>query len=200
MGKAMAIDFTPQPGQTPIDEDEKAGLIPKHIATIAELNEWEAANIQAALQWLARQRRLDVLNEAFCRRLHREMFKNTWRWAGSFRHSDKNIGCDWRQILMRLRQLLDNTAYWIQAQTYDVDEIAVQFHHLLVSIHLFPNGNGRHAREMANALLRQLGQQPFSWGGARELGTASDARIRYIEALRAADQKDYALLLAFVRS
>ncbi|AYN20102.1 mobile mystery protein B [Alcaligenes aquatilis] len=196
----MAIDFTPQSGQTPVDEDEKAGLIPRHISTIAELNEWEAVNIQAALQWLGRQRQLDVLNEVFCRRLHKEMFKDTWRWAGEFRRSDKNIGCDWLQVSTRLRQLMGNTAYWIDAQTYDVDEIAARFHHLLVSIHPFPNGNGRHAREMANALLHQLGHRPFTWGGGRPLGSASNARTQYIEALRAADQGDYAALLAFVRS
>lgn len=196
----MAIDFTPQSGQTPVEEDEKAGLIPRHISTIAELNEWEAVNIQAALQWLGRQRRLDVLNEVFCRRLHKEMFKDTWRWAGEFRRSDKNIGCDWLQVSTRLRQLMGNTGYWIDAQTYGADEIAARFHHLLVSIHPFPNGNGRHAREMANALLRQLGQRPFTWGGGRPLGSASNVRTQYIEALRAADQGDYAALLAFVRS
>lgn len=196
----MAIDFMPQPGQTPIDDDEKAGLIPRHISTIAELNEWEAVNIHAAVQWVGRQRQLDVLNEAFCRRLHKEMFKDTWRWAGEFRRSDKNIGCDWLQISIKLRQLLGNMAYWIEEDTYSVDEIAARFHHLLVSIHPFPNGNGRHARAMTDALLRQLGAKPFTWGGDQDLGSASKVRTQYIEALRAADQRDYALLLAFVRS
>ena len=127
------------------------------------------------------------------------MFDDTWKWAGTFRKSDKNIGCDWTQIAVNLRQLLDNMAYWLEHNVFPSEEVAVRFHHRLVWLHAFPNGNGRHARLMTDCLLRQCGLAPFSWGRGN-LVTANEVRQRYIQALRAADNNDYTLLLAFVRS
>lgn len=195
----MAIELELKPGQTPLDPDEVAGLKPRHIATQGELDEWEAQNILKASRWIARQKKLDVLNDHFCRELHVKMFNDTWKWAGTFRKSDKNIGCDWTQIAVNLRQLLDNMAYWLEHNVFPPEEVAVRFHHRLVWLHAFPNGNGRHARLMTDCLLRQCGLAPFSWGRGN-LVTANEVRQRYIQALRAADANDYALLLAFVRS
>jgi Fic-DOC domain mobile mystery protein B len=195
----MAIELELKPGQTPLDPDEVAGLKPRHIATQGELDEWEAQNILKASRWVARQKKLDVLNDHFCRELHVKMFDDTWTWAGTFRKSDKNIGCDWTQIAVNLRQLLDNVAYWLEHNVFPPEEIAVRFHHRLVWLHAFPNGNGRHARLMTDCLLRQCGLAPFSWGRGN-LVIVNEVRQRYIQALRAADANDYALLLAFVRS
>lgn len=195
----MAIELELKPGQTPLDPDEVAGLKPRHIATQGELDEWEAQNILKASRWVARQKKLDVLNDHFCRELHVKMFDDTWKWAGTFRKSDKNIGCDWTQIAVNLRQLLDNVAYWLEHNVFPPEEIAVRFHHRLVWLHAFPNGNGRHARLMTDCLLRQCGLAPFSWGHGN-LVIVNEVRQRYIQALRAADANDYALLLAFVRS
>ncbi|WP_330215352.1 mobile mystery protein B [Pseudomonas sp. AM8] len=195
----MAIELELKPGQTPLDPDEVAGLKPRHIATQGELDEWEAQNILKASRWVARQKKLDVLNDHFCRELHVKMFDDTWKWAGTFRKSDKNIGCDWTQIVVNLRQLLDNVAYWLEHNVFPPEEIAVRFHHRLVWLHAFPNGNGRHARLMTDCLLRQCGLAPFSWGRGN-LVIVNEVRQRYIQALRAADANDYALLLAFVRS
>lgn len=195
----MAIELELKPGQTPLDPDEVAGLKPRHIATQGELDEWEAQNILKASRWIARQKKLDVLNDHFCRELHVKMFDDTWKWAGTFRKSDKNIGCDWTQIAVSLRQLLDNMAYWLEHNVFPPEEVAVRFHHRLVWLHAFPNGNGRHARLMTDCLLRQCGLAPFSWGRGN-LVIANEVRQRYIQALRAADTNDYALLLAFVRS
>ncbi|MFL6875904.1 mobile mystery protein B [Pseudomonas marginalis] len=195
----MAIELELKPGQTPLDPDEVAGLKPRHIATQGELDEWEAQNIFKASRWVARQKKLDVLNDHFCRELHVKMFDDTWKWAGTFRKSDKNIGCDWTQIAVNLRQLLDNVAYWLEHNIFPPEEIAVRFHHRLVWLHAFPNGNGRHARLMTDCLLRQCGLAPFSWGRGN-LVIVNEVRQRYIQALRAADANDYALLLAFVRS
>ena len=75
-----------------------------------------------------------------------------------------------------------------------------RFHHRLVSIHLFSNGNGRHARMMADILLVSQGKQRFSWGRSGDLVKASVARQHYIQALRAADKMDYILLMNFVRA
>lgn len=128
------------------------------------------------------------------------MFGKVWKWAGEYRKSDKNIGVDWSQIQIRFRQLLDDTKYWIENDTYPSDEIATRFHHRLVQIHLFSNGNGRHARLMTDLLLeRVLDKEPFSWGSDSLLDEV-ETRRNYILALREADQNKYQLLLGFVRS
>ena len=190
----------PPDAATPLDPDEAAGLIPAHIRTQAELNEWEQTNILAGQKWaLARGNRADPLTEAFVRELHRRMFGGTWRWAGTFRTSDKNIGVDWRQVGVRLKDLLDDAHYWLEHGTDPIDELAARFHHRLVSIHPFANGNGRHARLMADCLLARRGAAPFSWGRG-DLMHAGTARDRYLAALRAADAGDIGPLLEFVRS
>lgn len=196
----MALDFDEQDGQTPLDPDEKAGLIPRHIETKGQLNDWEQENILLATKWLRRAKVPEVLTEGFCRDLHRRMFNKTWKWAGTFRTSDKNIGCDWTLVSVKLNQLLGNAKYWAEHETFPPDELAARFHHALVWIHPFPNGNGRHSRMMADALLKQLGRQAFSWGGGGSMVSANEVRARYLAALRAADKNDFTGLLAFVRS
>lgn len=196
----MAIDLDEQDGQTPLDPDEKAGLIPAHLATKGDLNDWEQENILRAVAWMRRARSPNVLSEGFCRDLHKKMFDRTWAWAGTFRKSDKNIGCEWTQIGPKLAQVFGNTQWWVDNATFPPDEIAARFHRDLVWIHPFPNGNGRHSRMMADALLRSMGQPLFSWGNGGSLVAANAARVRYLAALRAADLGDYQLLLAFVRS
>jgi Fic-DOC domain mobile mystery protein B len=187
-------------GATPLDADELHGLIPTHLVSRNQLNEWEERNIQAALSWIERQRRLRPLEEAWLRRLHREMFAQTWRWAGHYRSSDKSIGADWRQIRMQLPALLADIAYQVEHRVEPVDQIAVRFHHRLVSIHPFPNGNGRHSRLIADVLIEQLGAPRFSWGGSSSLVDASALRQQYIAALQQADRGDISALLAFARA
>lgn len=194
------MNFEYPPGATPLDPDEAAGLIPGHITTQGELNAWEQTNILEAEQWAFRQKTPPLLTEGFVRDLHRKMFDSTWHWAGTFRSSNKNIGVDWTQLAVQLRNLLDNTQYQLDHEVFPVDELAVRFHHQLVFIHPFPNGNGRHARLMADLLVVQLGKERFSWGSKVSLTGQSEVRKRYIEALRAADQQDISLLLNFARS
>ena len=185
---------------TPLDPDEAAGLIPSHIRTQAELNEWEQTNILEGQRWALRRRsRTDPLTEGFVRELHERMFGKTWNWAGTFRSSDKNIGVDWRQVGVQLRDLIDDTRYWLAHDTYPLDESVARFHHRLVCIHPFPNGNGRHARLMADVLLVRRGAEPFSWGRG-DLVHAGAARDRYLAALKAADRGEVGPLLEFVRS
>ncbi len=194
----MAVDLDYPSGATPLDADERASLIPRHITTQGELNEWEQLNIQHGEAW-ARKQRKEILDETFLRQLHRKMFGETWRWAGEFRKSDKNIGVDWLTISVELRKLFDDVRYQLEHGSYAPDEIAVRFHHRLVAIHPFPNGNGRHARLMADLLAERLGQPRFTWG-SRSLVDTSETRQRYISTLQAADAHDYAPLLAFARS
>jgi Fic-DOC domain mobile mystery protein B len=186
-------------GATPLDGEELEGLLPTHLVDRSQLNEWEQRNIESALLWLSRQRRPSPVQEAWLRRLHREMFGKSWRWAGQYRTSDKSNGADWRQIRMQVPALLADIAYQVEHRVASVDEIAVRFHHRLVSIHPFPNGNGRHARLIADVLIEQLGAPRFSWGGSSPLVEASALRRQYIAALQQADRGQLDDLLTFAR-
>ena len=187
-------------GATPLDPDESAGLLPGHIATREQLDEWEAENILQGERWATgAARRRDVLDDAFLRELHQRMFGRTWRWAGAFRSTEKNIGIAPARIAEESRKLLEDTKAQIEGKAAPLDEIAARFHHRLVWIHPFPNGNGRHARLLTDLLLSAHGAQPFTWGQA-DLERSGEARERYLTALRAADARDFAPLLAFVRS
>ena len=183
---------------TPLTEEEREELIPSYITLRPELNEAEQANIMEAEQW-AFSRKRNVLDERFLDNLHSRMFGRVWRWAGQHRQSAKNIGVDAYQIPETLRLLLDDCRYWIENGTYEPDEIAARFHHRLVFIHPFPNGNGRHARLAADLLLKTMNQPRFTWGRVN-LVNAGDTRQGYIAALRAADAHDYGPLFTFVRS
>ncbi|MDP2653091.1 MAG: mobile mystery protein B [Candidatus Omnitrophota bacterium] len=184
-------------GATPLDPDEMEGLKLGHIATREELNRFEQDNIGAALQWLANRRKSDILTEKFIKTLHQKMFGKVWRWAGSFRRSGKNVGVDWPQIPAQLHTLLQDVRYWIEHGTYSPDEIAARFHHKLVWIHLFANGNGRHARLMTDLLLEDvLKQEPFTWNVG---DIDAEDRDLYVRALRKADDHDYSMLLEYVR-
>jgi len=196
----MADIFRTHLGGTLLSDDEKQGLIP-NLATQRELNEFEYANIVSAQSWALNPRRLakaEVLNASYLLDLHKRMFNATWRWAGKFRTTAKTIGVDFHRIAADLAALLGDTQYWIEHQVHPVDEIAVRFHHRLVLIHPFANGNGRHARLATDILSRKLGQPAFPWGA----GTGEPVAIRqaYLDALRRADEQDYAPLFRFARS
>jgi len=195
----VGLKFNYPPGATPLDPDEAAGLIPTHITTQGQLNEWELANIREGERWAFSRKRNDLFSIQFVKRLHKQMFGNSWRWAGMFRATEKNIGIDPAQITTELKKLCDDAAYQIEHKSYPLDEIAVRFHHRLTWIHPFPNGNGRHARLMTDLLLKQNGSEPFDWGKS-DLVAPGEVRDRYIAALRVADGRDYALLFKFVRS
>ena len=186
----------PDDAATPLTPEEMRDLIPAHIAYRSELNEAEQENIARAQEWALGPRWRDLLSEKFAKALHRRMLGDVWRWAGRFRTSQRNMGIDYWLIPTELRKLLDDTKAWIEFKTYPADEIAVRFHHRLVLIHPFPNGNGRHARFMADLLIMRLGGERFSWG-RESLRDPGIARQQYIAALRAADNHDIAPLLAF---
>jgi Fic-DOC domain mobile mystery protein B len=194
------MDFDQPEGATPLDPDEAGGLRPSHVTTQRELNAWEAANILRAESWLFGHRKTDLLNDEFVRSLHQRMFKDTWRWAGEYRRSDKNIGCHWPDIATAVRQTLDDVNYWLANGTFDLDTIGVRLHHRMVSVHPFPNGNGRHTRLFADALLFANKAPRFTWGGAGIQSAGSRVRAHYLEALRSADAGNLELLVRFARS
>lgn len=183
---------------TPLEAEECAQLIPSYVTTRAQLNEAEQINITEADGW-AFSRKRDVLSEKFLLSLHKRMFGKVWRWAGTNRKTDRNIGVETYKIGVELRVLFDDVRFWIDNNTHSPDEIAVRFHHRLVWIHPFPNGNGRHSRMAADLLAVALGRPRFTWGSTN-LVEAAETRAAYVAALRAADDHDIEPLLAFARS
>lgn len=189
----MKFDY--EYGNTPIDPNEVKGLKVRHISTKAELNEFEEKNISQAVSWVFEKKQQDYLTEAFLRKLHKKMFLDVWTWAGEYRKTNKNIGVEWTIIATEVRKLLDDTNHWLTNNTFPWDEIAAQFHHRLVSIHPFPNGNGRHARLMTDILLKYNSQPIGSWGSS-----LPRAREEYLKALKEADQGDIVPLVSFIRT
>jgi Fic-DOC domain mobile mystery protein B len=199
VAEIVEVNFRYPPGATPLSPDDLDGLIPGHIGTQGELDAWEQQNILDARQRLARRKPRELLSDDAFRRIHHYMFDQTWRWAGRYRKSNKNIGVAWELVPEQVRVLCDDARYQRDHETYPADEFGVRLHHRLVAIHPFPNGNGRHARLVTDLVMQSLGEEPFSWGNA-DLNGDGKARERYIQALRAADRGDYQPLLAFVRS
>lgn len=192
--------FDPPDGATPLDIEETRGLKLHHITNRGELNRWEQLNIAEAEEWAFHRTQKNLLSEEFARRLHKKMFGTVWKWAGSYRITDKNIGVHHWEIRVSMRQLIDDANAWFAGKSYVPDEFAARFHHRLVFIHPFSNGNGRHARLMADLILVQRFQMPrFTWGSGN-LIDPSECRARYIAALKSADQHDNRPLIEFVRS
>ncbi len=189
-------------GQTPLDEEEKRDLIPS-LVTREDLDAFEQENILEARQWVMQKStlaKLDVFSEKFLLNLHKRMYGHVWKWAGTFRKSNKNIGVDRIYITTELHQLVGDAQYWLEHKTYPISDLAVIFHHRLVKIHLFPNGNGRHARMCADVIIAKFGGEKLSWGGNSDLTKPDEIRTRYIAALREADDGNYEPILAFARS
>jgi len=187
---------------TPLEPNEREGLLQTWITHRRDLNEAEQENIVKGAAWARGRRRVPlerILTEDFMRTLHRRMFGEVWGWAGTFRMTERNIGVRAYLIGIELASLLSDVAYWIEHQTFPADEIAIRFHHRLVAVHPFPNGNGRHARLAADLLIERLGGERFSWGGGT-LADVGELRTRYVTTLRAADVHDIAPLLVFART
>ncbi|MDQ7818904.1 MAG: mobile mystery protein B [Melioribacteraceae bacterium] len=197
----MGLDLDYTNGQTPLDEDEKEGLLIPTITTRGELDEFEQLGVEKANEWLLKRNfSIDkILTEGFVRDLHKRMFSGIWKWAGEFRRTEKNIGIDPVTIPIELKNLLDDCKFWIENKVFDDDEIAVRLSHRMVWIHPFSNGNGRHSRLIADILVNKgFGKPYFTWGSVN-LTKAGEARSRYLTALRSADNQDYKPLIEFAR-
>lgn len=200
----MGLELHYDEGQTPLDEDEKDGLLLESVTTRGELDEVEQRNIEEAVRWTIERRRkftaAEILTEDFIKSLHKRMLAGVWQWAGSFRNTNKNLGVDKYQIGLELRMLLDDCKYWVEHSTYSPEEIAVRFKHRIVSIHCFSNGNGRHSRLIADIIIEKIfGAPVFTWGSLN-LVKGGDMRSAYLRALRKADNGSYDELIAFARS
>ena len=183
---------------TPLTPQERKELIPTHITLRSELNELEQQNIAAAARWAFGRRHVPT-RESFLKSLHRRMFMRVWRWAGEYRTTERNLGVKPHMVEVSLHDVLDDVRYWVEHTTYRPDELAARFHHRLVSVHPFPNGNGRWSRLAADVLITRLDRRRFSWGGA-DLQKAGTARAVYLAALQAADNHDLGPFVTFARS
>lgn len=197
----MGLDLDYTDGQTPLDEDEKEGLLISTITTRGELDEFEQLGVEKTVEWTMKRKPdlSQILSEDFLVELHKRMFGDIWKWAGQFRTSNKNLGVDKSQIRTEVRKLLDDCRYWIEHRVYDDDETAVRFSHRIVAIHPFSNGNGRLSRLMADILVSHgLGRPIFSWGSIN-LTARGAARAAYLKALHEADDNDFRSLIVFAR-
>lgn len=198
----MGLELQFAEGQTPLDEDEKEGLKINSITTQGELDEFEQLNIEKAVEWTinVNLKPEKILTEKFVKDLHKKMYGDVWKWAGKFRRSEKNIGIKWTQIGIELKNLLDDTKYWIENNTFSPEEIAIRFKHRIVSIHCFPNGNGRHSRMMADIIMESIFKKEiFSWHQSNMV-KADETRKAYIHALKEADNGNIDSLIEFAKN
>ncbi|MCF6295090.1 MAG: mobile mystery protein B [Flavobacteriaceae bacterium] len=198
----MGLELQYTDRQTPLDEEEKEGLKIKSITTQGELDEFEQLNIEKAVEWTvhANLKPERILTEKFIKNLHKKMYGDVWKWAGEFRKSNKNIGIKWTQISIELKNLLDDTKYWLDNNTFSSEEISIRFKHRIVVIHCFPNGNGRHSRMMADIIMESIfGKEIFSWHKLNMV-KVDDTRKEYIAALRKADNGNINPLIKFAKN
>ncbi|HRV56262.1 MAG TPA: mobile mystery protein B [Mangrovimonas sp.] len=198
----MGLEIKYNTGQTPLSEEEKKGLKIKVITTQGELDQFEQLNIEKAVEWTMRTRLKPdkILTEKFMKDLHKKMYGDVWKWAGEFRTSEKNIGIKWPLIGVELKKLLDDANYWIENGTYIPEEIAIRFKHRLVSIHCFPNGNGRHSRMIADIIMESIFKENvFSWHQSN-MTKPNDTRKEYISALKKADNGEITPLIEFAKN
>lgn len=198
----MGLEIHYSEGQTPINEEEKEGLKIKSITTQSELDEFEQLNIEKAVEWTIHNKfqAEKILTEKFIKDLHKMMYGDVWKWAGEFRKTNKNIGINWIQITVELKNLLDDTKYWIENKTFPSENIAIRFKHKIVAIHCFPNGNGRHSRMMADIIMESIFKEEiFSWHQSNMI-KANDTRKKYISALQQADNGNIEPLIEFAKN
>lgn len=198
----MGLEFVYKDGQTPLEEEEKDGLKIKSITTQGELDEFEQLNIEKAVEWTIHTnlKAENILTEKFIKNLHKKMYGDIWKWAGEFRKTEKNIGIPWTKIGLELKYLLDDTKYWIENKTFSPEEIAIRFKHRIVSIHCFPNGNGRHSRMMADIIMESIfDNEIFSWHQSNMV-KANEIRKGYINALKEADKGNVKPLIEFAKN
>jgi Fic-DOC domain mobile mystery protein B len=189
-------------GQTPLNEEEKDGLRIPSITTREELDEFEQLNIEKAIQWTfgKKIKTEQLFSEKFIKELHKRMYGDVWKWAGTFRNSEKNLGIKKYLIAIELKQLLDDAIFWKENSVYNPEELAIRFKHRLVSIHCFANGNGRHSRLMADLIMEKLYSNNFFSWGSTNLVKAPETRSNYIQAVRKADNNDIEPLILFAKS
>ncbi len=198
----MGLDIDYIYGQTPLEEEEKEGLLVKTISNRSELDEFEQLNIENAREWFMRRKVSinKILTIQFIIELHRRMYNDVWKWAGTYRNTNKNIGVDKYYINSELKNAIDDCKYWVESNSFEPDEIAIRLKHRVVQVHPFANGNGRHSRLLADIIISHYySRELFTWG-SKSLTKPGEARQEYLKALYLADDGDYTSLISFSRS
>lgn len=195
----IAPQFETPKDATPIED--LSGLLPAVIYTYADLCAAEAENIlRGSLSHLKRRKnpRQAWFTEEYLRKVHRDMFDSVWEWAGKYRHTLLNLGVPPERIHEEVHKLCGDVQYWssVVDQPMSILEQAVRIHHKLAWIHPFPNGNGRHARLMADIYLYSH-RHPLPMWPSSDIAKASDVRARYLEAIRAADDGNFTPLMEY---
>ncbi len=197
----MNLELHEPTGVTPLTRDEMLDLKARHITTRGELNELEGENIIEGLTWLDRRpKSFDILTDDSARESHKRLFGQVWDWAGIYRQTEKNIGVQVWCISTEMRICLEDARYWRENSTYEPLEATARFHHKLVWVHPFANGNGRWARIAADTYLTTIDKDIFlDWSGGGTLTANSEHRARYIAALNAADGSEFGPLIELVK-
>ena len=194
--------FSQPDGASPITEEQQEGLLQKWVSIQEELNQIERDNIIIGQRWLfnKRQSKADFADITFIMNLHKIMFGKVYSWAGDLRTTQSNIGVTPYLIRPNIASLKLDIQKWIANEVYPADEIAIRYHHKLVCIHPFPNGNGRLCRLMADYINEQVfNGKPFSWG-ADDLYEEGKARSTYMQAIYSANKHQLNDLVSFARS
>ena len=183
------------PGETPINDI--SGLILRNVTTRSQLNDLEAENIRKAVViYLAAKptKRQAPFTLNWIYKLHQQMFGYVWAWAGTKRTVELNFGVPVHQIDVLLQNMLDTLEYRRRSDAIDMLEESARLHHQAVYIHPFLNGNGRWARLLANIWLAR-NDSPITFWPDQAVGNKSIIRDEYLEAIRAADAGNFALLI-----
>jgi len=198
----MSKSITDQPEDaTPLDDI--SGLLRKDITNRKQLDEAEALNILSAQDWIERGRIGDVFTIPFYQKLHSRMYDQVWAWAGQLRSTTgarPNIGVEPAMVPMELgcvaMEFNRDWEEWIQDGS--ILPFIARYHHALVTVHPFNNGNGRWARLACDAVFIRLAKvSPITWADDT-LNIDSDERQRYISALKQADQFNHKPLIEYL--
>ena len=182
---------------------DRSGLLLSSSPRLSDedINQAELVGIVEATVW-AKSARLDPKKFKFWQRLHQRMFGQVWDWAGEWREHEPNIGVPPHDIQSKLKVLQDDLAFWLSDECeMPALELVARFHHRLVLVHPFSDGNGRWGRLMTDVLAaRELGLSPLTWaassGDLRD--SESEERKIYIAAIKAADRGDFSPLMDYL--
>ncbi len=192
-------NFIDRDGSTPLDHDQIIGIRFAHLTTMGELDELEDLNIQKGLEWLNRQKAENYLSMEFLCRLHEKLFGDVWKWAGKFRTVEVNISKHRPyDVGPQLKNFFEDVKLWIEGGKMSWDEISAEMHHRLVSIHPFPNGNGRTTRIYTEYVQKRNHQRVTSWKASLALDPQERRKI-YIKALQQADKGNFEPLIEFMK-
>jgi Fic-DOC domain mobile mystery protein B len=198
----MSKAITAQPEDaTPLDDI--SGLLRDDITNRKQLDEAETLNILSAQDWIARGRLGDLFTIPFYQKLHTSMFNQVWAWAGQLRSitGDRpNIGVDPATVPMELGAVaMEYNRQWEERkETESLLPLIANYHHALVKVHPFNNGNGRWSRLACDAVMIRLAKVPPITWATDTLTIDSDERKRYISALKQADQFNQKPLIEYL--